>query len=100
MQQPVMMQGQPMQPGQQMMPQQVIVVQGSTGPYQERDVKCCCCFPVMCGIYALAAYGLINIYNMIQFVTLDVGVTAKIITILVYLPEVVFYFFVVKYMMG
>ena len=57
----------------------------------------------MCGIYALAAYGLINIYNMVQFISVMAtmrNTVGMIVTILVYLPEVVFYFFVIKFMIG
>merc|ERR1711898_12121 len=60
----------------------------------------------MCGIYSIAAWGLINIYQMVQalsgFMAIPgaTGIIGSIVIIIVYLPEFIFYFFVVKYMMG
>ena len=61
---------------------------------------------MMCGIYSIAAWGLINIYNMINAIGIfgslpgTAGLIGTIVVILVYLPEIIFYFFVIKYMMG
>merc|ERR1712167_452513 len=61
---------------------------------------------MMCGIYSIAAWGLINIWNMINAIGIfgrypgSVGVIGVIVIIIVYLPEIIFYFFVIKYMMG
>merc|ERR1711934_167226 len=83
-----------------------VVVVNQQGPYQEQEIRCCCCFPMMCGIFSIAAWGLINIYNMINAIGIfgslpgTAGVIGMVVVILVYLPEIIFYFFVIKYMMG
>ena len=61
---------------------------------------------MMCGIYSIAVWALINIWNCINAARLflflggTAGIIGLIIVVLVYLPEFIFFFFVVKYATG
>ena len=66
---------------------------------------------MMCGIYSIAVWALINIWNCINaarlfvyagqaFRSSAVGIIGLVVVIIVYLPEIVFFFFVVKYATG
>merc|ERR1711934_922137 len=59
---------------------------------------------MMCGVYCIAAWGLINIWNMINALRLfgflggSAGAIGSVVVVIVYLPEIIFYFY--KYMCG
>ena len=66
---------------------------------------------MMCGIYSIAVWALINIWVCINAIRLfilagaqfnmpSVSIIGLIVVIIVYLPEFVFFFFVVKYATG
>merc|ERR1719183_3032518 len=61
---------------------------------------------MMCGMYVIAVYGLVNIYNLVSIINgfIMVGeivaIIGIVVTLIVYLPEIAFYVFLVKYIMG
>ena len=108
--QPGQMQGQPMmmQPGQ--MQPQVIMMQAPVGPYQEAEVKCCCCFPMRCAIVCLFLFGLLKLVPVYLALTLGTwlkstgirgietwGLILIVFNVVAFLPMVYYYFTCVWY---
>jgi len=95
---------------QQMMQQPtVVVVNNNSGP-PPAEVACCCCLPMSCGIYAVAFFCLFNFAFFYGSVMIGVamaennvpeaGIVWIIVTAVAYIPQIVFFVFLVQGMMA
>ena len=97
-------QQQPGMPMQQMQQPTVVVVNNNSGP-PPRDLACCCCLPMNMGIYGIAVIVLINIYGLwggisvgrlLMMISQTYGLIFIIVIVVAYLPQIAFFFFIVK----